>query len=188
VNFGACYGQGARGLVESAWKNSSIAMTNAEATQWLAQFEAEFPQFPRWRREHYWRCEDRQCILIGRDAARGIGREYPYSRLPKDEHGRRVSAYTRCCNLPIQGACADASMIALIAIDRALVEAGIKGGPVAWLHDEIVLEVPCADAEKAAGLLKRAMVSAFEETFPSASTRGLVEPHIGRSWDEAKGK
>jgi hypothetical protein len=31
------------------------------------------------------------------------------------------------------------------------------------------------------------MVDAFVEIFPGAPTRGLVEPHIGLSWGEAKG-
>ena len=62
--------------------------------------------------------------------------------------------YTQCLNLPIQGACADAFMLALATIDAALFEAGIEGGPVAAPHDEIVLEVPEADAERAADLLR----------------------------------
>ena len=66
----------------------------------------------------------------------GIGRFYPRSWLPEGK-----SFYTRSCNLPIQGACADASMLALAAIDRLLFEEGIEGGPVAWVHDEIVIEV-----------------------------------------------
>ena len=36
-------------------------------------------------------------------------------------------------------------MLALAAIDEALYEEGINGGPVAGLHDEIVLEVPIAE-------------------------------------------
>ena len=56
---------------------------------------------------------------------------------------------TLCCNAPIQGACADAAMRALILVDAALFEAGIDGGPVIFIHDEIVLEVPEADAERA---------------------------------------
>ena len=58
--------------------------------------------------------------------------------------------------------------------------------PIAWLHDEIVLEVPAGDAKQAAELLERAMAGAFVETFPGAPRRGLVEPHIGLSWGEAK--
>jgi hypothetical protein len=32
-------------------------------------------------------------------------------------------------------------MLALAYVDDRLFDAGIEGGPVAWLHDEIVLEV-----------------------------------------------
>jgi DNA polymerase-1 len=137
VNFGACYGLGARGLVQSAWENYGIVITENDAARWLEAFANAYPRFARWRREHAQRCEARRRIVIGRDAAKGIGRLYPLSRLPAG-----ASAYTRACNFPVQGACADASMLALAAIDRALFEEGVEGGPVAWLHDEIVLEVP----------------------------------------------
>jgi DNA polymerase-1 len=182
VNFGACYGLGARGLVESAWDSFSIVIDPQEAAQWLRAFEDAYPQFARWRWEHAQTCEDRQHIIMGRDAAKGVGRKFPFSRLQRNK-----SHYTRACNLPIQGVCADDSMLALAGIDRVQFEEGIEGGPVAWLHDEIVLEVPRADADRAAELLKQEMVRAFEQTFPGAPTHGLVEPHIGLSWGEAKG-
>ena len=92
-----------------------------------------------------------------------VGRFYPRSWLAKD-----ASFYTRACNLPIQGACADASMLALAYIDRMLFEEGIEGGPVAWVHDEILLEVAEVDAERASVLLVEAMTAAFAETFPGA--------------------
>ena len=79
---------------------------------------------------------------------KGMAAFYPRSWLAKD-----ASFYTRGCNLPIQGACADAAMLALAAIDRMLFEEGIEGGPVAWVHDEILLEVAQADAERASVLL-----------------------------------
>jgi DNA polymerase I-like protein with 3'-5' exonuclease and polymerase domains len=56
-------------------------------------------------------------------------------------------------------------MLALAAIDEALCEEGINGGPVAWLHDEIVLEVPIGEAMRAAELLEDAMVKTFAEPF-----------------------
>jgi hypothetical protein len=77
-------------------------------------------------------------------------------------------------------------MLALADSDWALAEAGIEGGPVAWLHDEIVLEVPEEYDEEAARLLKREMVKAFEYIFRGAPVNGLVEPHIGKTWAEAK--
>jgi hypothetical protein len=71
-------------------------------------------------------------------------------------------------------------MLALAAIDELLFEHGINGGPVAWLHDEIILEVPTEHAVKAAELLVKAMLDAFAETFPGAPLRDLVAVKIFR--------
>ena len=116
VNFGAVYGMGAPGLVKSAWEAYGTVLTQAEATRWLEAFASAFPTFAKWRRDHAARCEERRCIVIGRDAARGVGRFFPLSRLAEGK-----SSYTRACNLPIQGACADASMLALANVDDAVV-------------------------------------------------------------------
>ena len=121
--------------------------------------------------------------MIGKDADRGIGRIFPKSRVPEG-----ASFYTRCCNLPVQGACADASMLALAYVDDRLFDAGIDGGPVAWLHDEIVLEVREDQATRAAEILNQSMIDGFAETFPGAPLNGLVDPHIGPNWGEAKVK
>jgi DNA polymerase I-like protein with 3'-5' exonuclease and polymerase domains len=94
--------------------------------------------------------------------------------------------YTLCCNSPIQGACADATMIALLNVDRALREAGIDGGPVLCIHDEIVLEVATQQVEQASAILQREMRNAFAETFPDAPLHNVVDCHNGRTWSEAK--
>ena len=179
VNFGSIYGQGADGLIQSAWANFNLILDLAEARAWLDAFATSYPQSARWRREHYEQCVERGYIVIGRDMDRGIGRIWPRSRLGRDE-----SYYTRCCNLPIQGACADASMLALAYADGRLFDAGIEGGPVAWLHDEIVLEVRADQAGDAASILRQAMIDGFLETFPGAPIEGLVKPHVAASWAE----
>jgi DNA polymerase-1 len=181
VNFGGIYGQGAAGLVQAAWEQWSLVLDLAEAKAWLQAFESAYSGFARWRLEHYWRCKARRLVVIGKDAKSGIGRIYPQSRVPA---GR--SFYTRCCNLPIQGACADAAMLALTYVDDRLFDAGIDGGPVLWMHDEIVLEVRADQADEAALILKQAMIDGFAETFPGAPLGGLVEPHIGASWAAGK--
>ena len=75
---------------------------------------------------------------------------------------------------------------ALAYVDDRLFDAGIDGGPVAWLHDEIVLEVRADQADQASEILKRSMIDGFAETFPGAPLNGLVDPHIGANWGEAK--
>ena len=182
VNFGAVYGIGAAKLAESAWKNYQLILDVAEAKQWLNAFAQAYPVFARWRSDNHARCSAVRRILIGKDASQGLGRVFPFSRLPPGNEG-----YTRCCNLPVQGACADASMLALAYVDDRLFNARINGGLVAWLHDEFVLEVRANQAEHAAEILKQSMIDGFAETFPGAPLNGLVEPHKGMSWGEAKG-
>jgi DNA polymerase-1 len=181
VNFGAIYCIGADALVQSAWASYGLVLDPIEAKLWLAAFAASYPTFIRWRREHYGRCEAERRIAIGKDAAHGIGRIFLKAHLRGDE-----SFYTRSCNLPVQGLCADISMQALAYVDDRLFEAGIAGGPVAWLHDEFVLEVRADQAGQAAEILKQAMIDAFVETFAGAPLNGLVKPGIGMNWGEAK--
>ena len=63
-------------------------------------------------------------------------------------------------------------MLALAYVDDRLFDAGIDGGPVAWLHDEIVLEVREDQAERAAEILKQSMIDGFVETFPARRSTG----------------
>ena len=181
VNFGGLYGQGAAGLSRAAWDNYGIVLTEAEAEQWVRVHKEAYPQLHAWQHGHAQRRKDAGRIVIGRDAAREIGRFYLEAWLSEGK-----SFYTRCCNLPVQGACADAAMLALAYVDERLFEARIEGGPVAWLHDEIVVEVCVEDADRAVEILKKAMTDGFAETFLSAPLNGLVEPHSGPNWGEAK--
>ena len=176
VNFGRLYGQGAPGLVASAREQYGLILDLATAKAWIGAFEAAYPDFTRWCRDFARACERSGRIPIGREGGR-------IHEIHWNTEGYR---YTQCLNLPIQGACADAFMLALAMIDAALFEAGIDGGPVAAPHDEIVLEVPEADAERAADLLREAMTAAFAATFPGAPLRDLVAVKIGRSWAETK--
>ena len=112
VNFGSVYGQGAGGLVQSARDQFDVVLDFDEAKAWLQTFADTYYGFARWRSVHFRACERRRYVVIGKQARDGIGRIYPQSRVP--EGG---SFYTRCCNLPVQGACADASMLALAYVD-----------------------------------------------------------------------
>ena len=181
VNFGAIYGQGPLGLGARHGTQFGIVMSELEAREWIRVFRRKYPTLVRWQRAHADRCEERRVIVIGRDAAEGRGRLFPRSWLPKG-----ALFYTRACNLPVQGICADAAMLALADIDRMLFEEGIEGGPVAWVHDEILLEVAKADAERASVLLGKAMTDAFAETFPGAPLKGLVKVKVIGNWAEMK--
>ena len=176
VNFGRIYGQGAPGLVASAWAQYGLVLDLATAKAWIAAFEESYPDITRRARAFARACKRSGRIPIGREGGR-------IHEIHWNADGYR---YAQCLNLPIQGACADAFMLALATIDASLFEAGIEGGPVAAPHDEIVLEVLQADAARAAVLLREAMTDAFAATFPGAPLRDLVAVKFGRSWAETK--
>jgi DNA polymerase I-like protein with 3'-5' exonuclease and polymerase domains len=94
--------------------------------------------------------------------------------------------YTLACNSPIQGACADATMLALLNVDRTLRETSVNAAPVLCIHDEIVLEAAEHQVAQASEILQNEMLRAFAETFPKAPLRDVVECHSGRNWAEAK--
>ena len=66
-------------------------------------------------------------------------------------------SFPQCCNLPIQGAAADAMLRALALTYSRLRAARIRGGIVASIHDEIVLEVDEDDAALAGVGLTRVL-------------------------------
>jgi DNA polymerase I-like protein with 3'-5' exonuclease and polymerase domains len=92
----------------------------------------------------------------------------------------------QCFNSPVQGSCADALLRAVALIDTLLVEGQIRGGLIACVHDELLLEVHEDDAEIARALLEDVMVDAFATTFPGAPTKGVAIAAIGQNWAEAK--
>ena len=112
----------------------------------------------RWRRDHSDRCQARGFIEIG------CGRVVEAAWEP---YGL---SFPQCCNLPIQGICADAMLRAITMVHRRYLAAGIRGGLVATVHDELLAEVVEADAERARDILQQTMIEAFEITFPGAPT------------------
>jgi len=67
-----------------------------------------------------------------------------------------------------------------------LIDAGIRGGLVATVHDELLVECHADDAEQARDILQDAMIEAFAVTFPGAPLNGVAEAKIGTTWADAK--
>ena len=84
-------------------------------------------------------------------------------------------------NTPVQGTAADIIKLAMVRIDRALREAGLKSRLILQVHDELLLECPPEEAEQAAALLREAMEDAIELQVPL-----VAEVHQGQNWACAK--
>jgi DNA polymerase-1 len=175
VNFGALYGISARGLAEYAFANFGVEMTEAAAKAALDAFFSRFRALASWRETNARLCWRQGFVRIG------AGRIVKAALEP----GGRLS-FQQCCNLPVQGICADAMLRAIALVHARLYAAGIRGGLVATVHDELLAEVVEDNAENAREILQQAMIDAFMATFPGAPTTSVATAKIGRTWTEAK--
>ena len=84
-------------------------------------------------------------------------------------------------NTPIQGAAADLIKIAMIRTDKMLREAGLKARLILQIHDELIIEAPIEEAERAEAILREAMQGAADLKVPLQ-----VDVGTGKSWFDAK--
>jgi DNA polymerase-1 len=174
VNFGSIYGIGAVTLSEDAFDNYGIVMAEAEAQRALDSFFATFWGFNDWRWQHW-----RECKATGRVIVPGSGRTVERAW----EYGGTLR-FTQCCNIPIQGICADAMLLAIRLVHERL--QGLDAGLVVTIHDELLVEASERDAEQAHAILEDTMVEAFVRTFPGAPYHSVAQAAIGADWYAVK--
>jgi DNA polymerase I len=177
VSFGAIFGIGPASLAEDAFANYGVEMSEAEARHALDTFFARFSQLNQWREDNYQRAQAQGFVRIP-----GAGRVVEAAW---EKTGRL--RWPQCCNLPVQGIAADCMLRALALAHARLTAAGVRGGLVATVHDELICECAEADGERALAILQGAMIAAFEATFRGAPSNGVAVAKLGRSWAEAKG-
>jgi DNA polymerase I len=174
VNFGSIFGMRGRGLASYAFDTYGVEMTVREADDYLYKFFAGYPGLKEHLDRHADLCQRRGYVAIG--AGRVV-----------EAHWERFGlSYQQCCNLPVQGIAADAMLRAITMTHARLRQARIRGGLVASVHDELLIEVHEDDAGPARALLEETMIEAFALTFPGAPTNGVATATIGRSWAEVK--
>ena len=84
-------------------------------------------------------------------------------------------------NMPLQGSSADIIKIAMVNVVNALRKANLKAKLILQVHDELILDCPVTEVEKASEILKYEMEHAVELKVPLT-----VEAHVGKNWYEAK--
>jgi DNA polymerase I len=149
-------------------------MSEAEAQSALDAFFSTYRGFNDWRWDHW-----RQCKATGRVIVPGSGRTVEAAW----EYGGRLR-FTQACNIPIQGRCADAMLLAIRMVHERL--QGLDAGIVVSLHDELLVEASERDAECACTILEETMVEAFVRTFPGAPWHSVAEAVIGQNWFAVK--
>lgn len=114
-----------------------------------------------------------------------FGRKTHFPRIKSKNQAERAGSERAAINAPIQGTSADIIKRAMARMEPALAEAGLPNVRMLMqVHDELVFELPEADAEAARAVIERVMATAAEPavtlTVPLA-----VEIGVGPSWGAA---
>ncbi|MCB9803121.1 DNA polymerase I [Candidatus Nomurabacteria bacterium] len=89
-----------------------------------------------------------------------------------------ASAERMAINMPLQGTAADLLKLAMIKISRDLPKISKDSKMVLQVHDELVLEVPEAEAKKVAKFIKKTMEEVYRLSVPL-----VVDLELGKNWN-----
>lgn len=168
MSYGLAYGLSAFGL---------SAQLNIEAAEARGLMDAYFERFGGVR--DYLRRVVEEARATGYTATL-FGRRRYLPDLNSDNRQRREAAERMALNAPIQGTAADIVKIAMLNVDRALREAGLKSRMLLQVHDEIVLEIAPGERATAEELVRREMADAVRLSVPLGVSVGS-----GPDWESA---
>jgi len=165
VNFGIVYGLSAFGL------SQRLGIEPSEAKQFINAY------FERYRgvRDFI----DRTLEETRRDqkVKTLFGRVRPIPDINSKNANLRGFAERTAVNTPLQGTAADLIKLAMIRIDKALSERGMRSRMTLQVHDELVFEAPEAEVD-----ILRSLVREEMETVHPLIVPLLVEIGVGPNW------
>ncbi len=109
-----------------------------------------------------------------------LGRRRYLPDLMSDNRQRREMAERMALNAPIQGSAADIIKVAMLDVEKALDDAGMRSRMLLQVHDELVFEIGPGEREALEQLVRDKMGYAVEMTVPLDVSVG-----VGRSWHDA---
>jgi len=109
-----------------------------------------------------------------------MGRRRYLPDLMSDNRQRREVAERMALNAPIQGSAADIIKLAMLNVQRALVEGGFTSRLLLQVHDELILEIISKEEEAVTELVRREMGNAFPLKAPLNVGIG-----VGKNWNIA---
>ena len=106
-----------------------------------------------------------------------FGRVRPIPDINSKNFNLRGFAERTAVNTPLQGTAADLIKLAMIRIDAAIPERGLKARMTLQVHDELVFEVPENEIDSMRSLVREQM----EQVHPLAVPL-MVEIGVGKNW------
>lgn len=170
VNFGIIYGIGPHSLSED------IGVSYADAKAYIDGYLAHYSAVAGFMQRMV---EDAKRTGYAETL---FGRRRPLPELRASNAVTRSFGERVARNAPIQGTAADIIKRAMIQVHERLRTEGLRARLILQVHDELIVEAPREEAERAAAILQEEM-----ERAACLSVRLAVDVHSGESWYDAKG-
>ena len=170
VNFGILYGKGAYSL------SRDLGVSVKEADDFIKANLGAYPKVKEY---------------MDRVVAEGIEKGYVttlYGRrrllpeLSSSNRNIRAQGERMALNTPIQGTAADIIKLAMVKVANRLAAESLQARLILQVHDELIVECPLEEADRAAAILKEEMEQAAQLSVPLTA-----EVQRGQNWLEAHG-
>ncbi len=172
INFGIIYGISAFGLAVQ------LGIPRGEAADYINRYFERFPGIRGYMDQTKAFCREHLYVetLFGRRA------HYPDIRA--SQPSLRAFQERAAINAPIQGSAADIIRRAMIRMDEALEEAGLRARMLLQVHDELVFEVPDEEVADTIPVVRGVMENA---ALPAVQLRVPlhVDARAADNWEEA---
>lgn len=169
VNFGVVYGISDFGL------SNNLGISRKEAKAYIATYFDRFPGIKNYMERIVREARDKGYV----ETIYHRRREIP--DINSRNFNVRNFAERTAINSPIQGSAADVLKVAMINLDKAMMEAGLRTRMLLQVHDEIVLEVPNDELDTIRSMVKEVMEAAITLSVPL-----IADENAGKTWYEAK--
>lgn len=170
VNFGIVYGIGAFSL------SKDIKVSVYEAKKYIENYLNHYSGVSRYMENVVVDAKNNGYVTTLFNRRRYLP-ELASSNAIQRSFGERVAR-----NMPIQGTAADIIKIAMVKVFNRLRSEKMKSRLIMQVHDELIIEAPENECEKAMLILKEEMENAVK-----MKVRLSVDAHIGKTWYDAKG-
>jgi len=169
INFGIVYGIGAYSL------SQQLHISMAEAKAYMEAYLRTYSGVAAYQKE-----------IVERARADGYvttiyGRRRDLADIRSTNKTVRAFAERVALNTPVQGTAADIIKLAMVRVYRRLEREKMRSKLILQVHDELIVESPLEEQERAAAILKEEMEGAAGLRVPL-----VADVHAGKTWYEAK--
>ncbi|MHB8149687.1 MAG: DNA polymerase I, partial [Desulfobulbia bacterium] len=154
INFGIIYGISAFGLA------AQLNLSRKEAATFIERYFAHYAGVKRFMEEIVEKARQDGFVTTL------LNRRRLLPDINSSNKTSREFAERTAINTPIQGTAADIIKLATIAATRRISELGLGAKLLLQIHDELVFEVPAAEIEKTAAVVKEAMEGVMQLDVP----------------------